>query len=82
MLFRSRIQSDLGMDSGLMEGEINEDGTVNSDPALRPVIIHKHLAQPAGGYGSTETMTVRYKVVFYTEWFNRRRKLSDVRTEA
>lgn len=77
-----RIQSDTTMDAHVAEGEVDATMGAINDPELRPIIIHKTIAQDIGGWPAAKAYTIRYKITFYVEWFARRRSLEDTRTEA
>ncbi len=68
-----RIQSDATLDVHVAELEVNTNGTAAISPEIMPKIIHKLTPVAFGGFSSTRSSTMTYKVTLYCQWYARRR---------
>ncbi len=77
-----RIQSELNLDSNVTELVVAADGTAVDSPDVIPQIIHKLVATRDLGIASAESISIRYAVTLYCEWYARRRVYEGTFTEA
>ena len=77
----SRIQGDLRLNKADTSGEVADDSTVIHTPRLRPIIIHKLVANRAAGFPDVQVTEIRYFITYYVQWSGRRRIFETLRVE-